>query len=168
MNKRFRRILMLSILFIITVYSSKSFGATFADSLKAKIFTIESTATPEEALRVTIQQFDEYTRVMDIENMVQMFTEDGQVRNGTTNAVTGRPAIKEFLGAFDKVIQVQDQQTEIKDITIKGDTAIVNGIFHQKALLLSNKQQIENSGEVVEFWIRQADKTWRLRKMGTK
>jgi uncharacterized protein (TIGR02246 family) len=159
---------MLSILFIITVYSSKSFGATFADSLKAKIFTIESTATPEEALRVSIQQFDEYTRVMDIENMVQMFTEDGQVRNGTTNAVTGRPAIKEFLGAFDKVIQVQDQQTEIKDITIKGDTAIVNGIFHQKALLLSNKQQIENSGEVVEFWIRQADKTWRLRKMGTK
>jgi len=122
----------------------------------------------EASLRTTMAVFDRYTSDMNVDSMIAIFTENGEVSNGSRSSVSGRDAIKSFLNSFNNVIKVDSQQTEIKDISFKSDTAIVNGIFHQKAVLISTNKTIETSGEVKELWIRQADGKWQLRKMSTK
>ncbi|MCE1189567.1 MAG: hypothetical protein LWX56_10560 [Ignavibacteria bacterium] len=98
--------------------------------------------------------YDNYVLNMYKDSIASLFTADGQMISGSTVTAQTPAGIRNYLAAFDGVVQVLAQKTTITSITITNNSAIVLGSYTQKYKLLSNNQIGTASGTTRFEWTK--------------
>ena len=125
--------------------------------------TVDETAP----VRAAMQRYSQLVLSMDSKGIAAMFAPDGEIVNGGQVVAKGPAAIQTFLASFEGTVKVEENTDTIDTITINGDTAAVTASYHQKALTLSNNQEVVAQGHLKVIWTRQADGQWLIQTAST-
>ena len=94
----------------------------------------------------------------DFDAMAACYTEDGVLMPPNNPAVSGRAAIKEFIGSMPKV---KDFSSTIGEIEGTGDRAIVYGTF-AITFVMPDGTEMKDNGKFIEVREKQSDGSWLM------
>jgi hypothetical protein len=114
-----------------------------------------------------MQQYDQLTFKMNGDSLADLYTPDGELGGKSMRTYASRDSIRKFLKSFDpKSITLISNSTHAKSIVFKGDTAIVEGTYEQKAKLAQGDTGTY-TGTFNTKWVKSEGKKWLIRKMYT-
>ena len=113
----------------------------------------------EMAIKAKMQKYDEAVKKMEVETIVNLFTEKGQFGN-----IIGREAIRKYLNSFTK-IKVQKYISVTDKISVHGNVATHDGSFTQIAL--SNGEKKGSFGTFRIIW-NKINGDWKINYMQTE
>ena len=97
---------------------------------------------------------------MDVDSIVLMYTEDGQIENGPR----GRNAIREFMTSLPSLKVISCSFTS-DTVEINGGTALQRGRYFLETFV--NNTNLKLSGRDIATWILAKDGEWKIRRMKT-
>jgi hypothetical protein len=117
----------------------------------------------ENAMKV----YDRNTFHMAADSLADTYTADGELGGKGMKTYIGRDSIRKFLKSFNPAsITLISNGTKAKSIDFKGDTAVVEGTYEQKAKLNQNDTGIY-VGTFTAKWMKGEQGKWLIRKMYT-
>jgi hypothetical protein len=114
-----------------------------------------------ESVETAMKYYDHLILKTDADSIAFLYTPNGELGN----IAVGRDSIRNFLNRF-KNFKVLYQSTTTDSITIKDDTAILKGIYHQKVIIPSG-DTVSVKGKYNAKWIWLKDGGWHIRRMET-
>jgi hypothetical protein len=108
-----------------------------------------------------MKQYDHLILKSDGDSIALLYAPDGELGR----AAKGRNQIRNFLFNF-RHYKVLYQSSSIDSLTIDGDTAFMNGIYHQKVIVPEN-DTVSVKGTYASKWEWLRDEGWHIRRMET-
>jgi uncharacterized protein (TIGR02246 family) len=93
-----------------------------------------------------------------------LFTEDGELLEPGMEALHGRSAILNFLAPFAKLAAVDSVRTDVGEVEVFGDSAVLWGQYHQ-TVTPQGQPALTLTGRIVAEFRRQAGGAWLLRRV---
>ena len=124
-------------------------------------FSCNNKSHNRESIESAMKYYDHLILKTDADSIAFLYTPNGELGN----MAVGRDSIRNFLNRF-KNFKVLYQSTTTDSITIKDDTAILKGIYHQKVIVPSG-DTVSVKGEYNAKWIWLKDGGWHIRRMET-
>jgi SnoaL-like domain len=115
----------------------------------------------KENVEAAMRYYDHLILKTDADSIALLYMPNGELGN----IAVGRDSIRNFLNRFEN-FKVIYQTTTVDSITIKNDTAMLNGIYHQKVIVPAG-DTISVKGEYNAKWIWLKDGGWHIRRMET-
>ncbi len=115
----------------------------------------------KEELIAGMKQYDHLILKTDGDSIALLYAPDGELGR----AAKGRNQIRNFLFNF-RHYKVLAQSSSIDSLTIVGDTAFVNGIYHQKVIVPVN-DTVSVKGTYASKWEWLHKEGWHIRRMDT-
>ncbi len=109
------------------------------------------------ALRRTLDAFAKHLVARDFDALAAMYATDAVVMPPNHPAVQGRDAIKQFLGGFPRVSQMEVGVAEIEG---RGDLAYVRGTYTMRLHPDGAPEPVEDAGKYLEIRRKQSDGSW--------
>lgn len=129
-------------------------------------FLILSCANKESQVEQAMRDYDRFIFKMAADSLADCFTPTGQLGGIGSPLITGKDSIRRFLKSFDaSAIHMISNQSKIKSILFRGDTAILEGRFEQKAEV--NKKASVYTGDFTSKWLQDEQGRWLLQWMFT-
>jgi ketosteroid isomerase-like protein len=118
--------------------------------------------TPQSVMK----RYERLVLEMNADSISQLFTNDAEVGHANQKPVKGRDSIYAFLSSF-KNVRVITNVDSISNISIKNDSAIVDGKYKQ-SVVLQNKDTVHVAGKFTANMVRDKNKNWLISKMHTQ
>jgi ketosteroid isomerase-like protein/uncharacterized damage-inducible protein DinB len=130
-------------------------------------FLIVSCADRKTEIEKAMKQYDHLTFRMAADSLADTYTPDGELGGKGMKTQLGRDSIRKFLKSFDpKSITLISNSTKATTINFKGDTAIVEGTYEQKAKLAQGDTGTY-TGTFTAKWMKGEPNKWLIRNMYT-
>src|SRR5215831_6318466 len=130
-------------------------------------FLIVSCADRKTEIEKAMKQYDHLTFRMAADSLADTYTPDGELGSKGMKTQVGRDSIRKFLKSFDPAsIKLISNWTKATTINFKGDTAIVEGTYEQKAKLGQGDTGIYK-GTFTAKWMKGDQNKWLIKKMYT-
>jgi ketosteroid isomerase-like protein len=130
-------------------------------------FVVASCANKKHEIEQLMSQYDKLTFKMNGDSLADLYTPDGELGGKGMKTYAGRDSIRKFLKSFDpKSITLISNSTHSKSITFKGDTAVVEGTYEQKAKLAQGDTGTY-LGTFTAKCLKSEGNKWHIRKMYT-
>ncbi|MFI5186187.1 MAG: YybH family protein [Chitinophagales bacterium] len=133
---------------MITIFNLSSFSQT--------------TTTPLDL----IKKYERLVLEMKADSLSQLFTTDAEVGHEEQPPVKGRDSICRFLSSFKNVRVIRNVDSIIH-VSVKNDSAIVEGIYKQ-TVIISKKDTVNVSGHFTSNLILDKNKNWLISRMHTR
>jgi hypothetical protein len=125
-----------------------------------------SCADRKSQVEKAMQNYDRLIFKMAADSIADCFIDSGTLGGEGMPLQVSRDSIRRFLKSFDaSAIRMISNQSRIKSVVFKGDTAILEGNYEQKAEV--NGKPGVYSGTFVARWLMGNDGKWRLLSMYT-
>ena len=118
--------------------------------------------TPEGIMK----RYERLVLEMKADSISQLFTNDAQIGHADQTPIKGRDSIYALLSSF-KNVRVISNVDSISNISIKNDSAIVDGKYKQ-AVILDGKDTMHVAGKFTANMMRDKNKHWLISKMHTE
>jgi hypothetical protein len=115
----------------------------------------------KEELISCMKQYDRLILKTDGDSIALLYAPDGELGRAAKN----RNQIRNFLFNF-RHYKVLYQSSSIDSLAIDGDTAFVNGIYHQKVIVPEN-DTVSVKGTYASKWEWLHKEGWRIKRMDT-
>jgi len=126
-------------------------------------------STPRSAAAATVaaafEHYCNFLRAMDHAGMAAMFTADGEIANPGQEPIRGPAAIDAFLSGFSGY-RVLSYTSEGVSIVVRGDSAELAGIFHQR-VRVPQGNVVEVAGHLAVQWSRDGTRGWLIQRAAT-
>jgi len=130
-------------------------------------FLIVACADHKAEIENAMKQYDRLTFRMAGDSLADTYTPDGELGGQGMKTQLGRDSIRKFLKSFDpKSVTLISNWTKPTSIVFKGDTAIVEGSYEQKAKLAEGDTGTY-IGTFTAKWMKGDQGKWLIRKMYT-
>src|SRR6185295_817889 len=130
-------------------------------------FLVVSCANRKAEIENAMKQYDRLTFRMAADSLADTYTPDGELGGKGMKTQMGRDSIRKFLKSFDpKSITLISNWTKASSVVFKGDTAIVEGTYEQKAKLAQGDTGTY-TGTFTAKWMKGESNKWLIRKMYT-
>ncbi len=130
-------------------------------------FSIVSCADRKSEIEKAMKQYDQLTFRMVGDSLADTYTPDGELGGKGMKTQIGRDSIRKFLKSYDPAsIKLISNWTKATSITFKGDTAIVEGNYEQKAKLTQGDTGTY-TGTFTAKWMKGEQNKWLIKKMYT-
>jgi len=111
-------------------------------------------------------QYDHYTFTMTTDSLANTYAADGELGGKGMKTIIGRDSIRKFLKSFEGAsIKMISNGTKANSVNFKGDTALVEGTYEQKARIGQGDTGIY-IGTFSAKWVSIGSR-WLLKKMYT-
>jgi ketosteroid isomerase-like protein len=128
---------------------------------------ITACANRKAEIENAMKQYDRLTFRMAGDSLADTYTPDGELGGKGMKTYIGRDSIRKFLKSFDPAsIKLISNSTKVVSIDYKGDTAVVEGAYEQKAKLPQGDTGIY-IGTFTAKWMKGEGGKWLIRKMYT-
>ena len=118
--------------------------------------------TPESI----IKKYERLVKEMKADSIAQLFTTDAEVGHADQAPVKGRDSIYRFLASFNN-IKVLSNVDSITQVTVKKDSATVQGIYRQ-TVIVSGKDTVHVAGHFTSTMVADSSKNWLICRMRTR
>lgn len=130
-------------------------------------FLIVACTNPKAEIEKAMKRYDRQTFLMAADSLTDTYTLLGELGGKGMKTYVGRDSIRKFLKSFDPTsITLISNGTKAQSIVFKGDTAIVEGSYEQKAKLAQGDTGIY-TGTFHAKWVSEKGK-WLIAKMYTE
>ena len=109
------------------------------------------------AIRRTLDAFPKHFVSRDFDVLAAMYATDAVLMPPNHPAVQGRDAIKQFLGGFPRISQMEVGVAEIEG---RGDLAYVRGTYTMTLHPDGAPEPVEDAGKYLEIRRKQSDGSW--------
>jgi ketosteroid isomerase-like protein len=124
-------------------------------------------AKREDEIENAMARYDHLIFKMQADSIASCFMPDGTLGGVGMKTQVGRDSIRKFLNSFDPAtITLISNRSTTKSIVFKGDTAVQEGSYEQKALV--NGDTGVYTGSYTAHWLKGDRAQWLLKKMYTK
>jgi hypothetical protein len=128
---------------------------------------IVSCADRKTEIENAMKQYDRLTFRMAADSLADTYLPNGELGGKGMKTQIGRDSIRKFLKSFDPAsIKLISNSTKASSITFKGDTAIVEGTYEQKARLAQGDTGTY-IGTFTATWMKGDQNKWQIKKMYT-
>ena len=103
---------------------------------------------------------------MKADSISNLFTADAEIGHGDNRPIRGRDSIRAFLVSF-KNIRVIENRDDILSVSMRGDSATVNGTYAQ-SVIVSRKDTVRVVGTFTAEMLQGKNKSWLICKMRTR
>jgi ketosteroid isomerase-like protein len=135
-------------------------------SLFILILLLSSCTNRQADVEKAIQNYDRLIFKMAADSIADCFTDSGTLGGEGMPLLVSRDSIRRFLRSFDaSSIKMISNRSQTKSVVFKGDTAIQEGNYEQKAEV--NGKLGVYMGTFVARWLQGKDGKWRLLSMYT-
>jgi len=118
--------------------------------------------TPQRVMK----RYERLVLEMKADSISQLFTNDAEVGHADQKPIKGRDSIYAFLSSF-KNVRVISNADSISNVTVKKNSAIVEGKYKQ-SVILQSKDTIHVAGKFTANMFRDKNKNWLISKMHTQ
>jgi ketosteroid isomerase-like protein len=133
----------------------------------AALSACRSSASEDEAARIavetTFRRYVDFVGRMASDSIAALYTRDGELLGANMRTIRGPDSIRTFLSSFSNV-HVDTARMQTDHISIAGDEAVQWGTYSQAATI-AGQGMVHVEGRFVAHWLRQPDRSWRLRRM---
>ena len=130
-------------------------------------FLVVSCVDRKAEIENAMKQYDRLTFRMAADSLADTYLPDGELRGKGMKTQIGRDSIRKFLKSFDpKSITLISNWTKASSVVFKGDTAIVEGTYEQKAKLAQGDTGTY-TGTFTAKWMKGESNKWLIKKMYT-
>lgn len=130
------------------------------------VFALISCSNKEKQVDQAMRDYDRFIFQMNSDSIANCFTSTGQLGGVGSPLITGRDSIRIFLKSFDvSPIRMIANQSKTKSILFKGDTAVLEGRYEQKAEVDGNPGVY--TGDFISKWLMDEKGRWLLQWMYT-
>jgi ketosteroid isomerase-like protein len=128
-------------------------------------FFVAACADRRTEIEKALKQYDRLTFKMDADSLADMYVPNGKLGGKTMKSAVSRDSIRQFMKSFDpsKITLISNHVTATL-IAFKGDTAVVDGSYEQKAKLGSDTGVY--TGNFASKWVKDKDR-WLIATMYT-
>lgn len=128
---------------------------------------IAGCADRKSEIESAMQQYNHLTLRMAGDSLADTYLPDGELGGKGMKTYVGRDSIRKFLKSFDAAsIRLISNDTKVASVVFKGDTAVAEGTFEQKAKLAQGDTGVYLSAFTAK-WMKDAQGRWLIRKMYT-
>jgi ketosteroid isomerase-like protein/uncharacterized damage-inducible protein DinB len=130
-------------------------------------FLMVACADRKAEIENAMKQYNRLTFRMAGDSLADSYMPDGELGGKGMKNYVGRDSIRKFLKSFDPAsIKLISNEAKVASIVFKGDTAIAEGTFEQKAKLAQGDTGIYLSTFTAK-WMKGEQGRWLIRKMYT-
>src|SRR6478609_6605271 len=130
-------------------------------------FLMAACVDQKTEIEKAMKQYDRLTFRMAADSLADTYLPDGELGGKGMKTYIGRDSIRKFLKSFDPAsIKLISNWTKASSVVFKGDTAIVEGTYEQKAKL-SPVDTGTFAGTFTSKWMKGDQNKWLIKKMYT-
>lgn len=96
----------------------------------------------------------------DLDEIMEIYTENPVIRSNHVAPLQGREAVREFIGAFFSAVDVQRMDYATDELAVHGDSAYAIGTF-EATVRTPDGALVEDRGSYMVLYLRDTDGAWR-------